>query len=84
VIGEVRGRGLMIGMELVEDRATKKPAKAARRGRGHRAFHNGLLLLTCGQSAVRFMPPLHDRRARGGRGGGRSSSATLDEVLAAA
>ena len=57
-IGDVRGKGLMIGMELVEDRATKAPAASLCDAVVHRAFHNGLLLLTCGVSTVRFMPPL--------------------------
>jgi len=55
-IGEVRGRGLMIGMELVE--ADRSPAKALCDALTTRAFHNGLLLLSCGASTVRFMPPL--------------------------
>jgi 4-aminobutyrate aminotransferase len=58
VIGEVRGRGLMIGVELVEDRASKRPAPAISEGLIRQAFQNGLLLLTCGVSTVRFMPPL--------------------------
>ena len=58
VIGEVRGKGLMIGMELVQDRAGKTPAKALCDAVITRAFHNGLLLLSCGASTVRFMPPL--------------------------
>jgi len=58
VIGEVRGRGLMLGMELVEDRAAKVPARNLCDAVIHRAFHNGLLLLSCGASTVRFMPPL--------------------------
>jgi 4-aminobutyrate aminotransferase len=57
-IGEVRGKGLMIGMELVEDRATKVPAAKLCEAVIRRAFHNGLLLLSCGQSTIRFMPPL--------------------------
>jgi len=57
-IGEVRGRGLMIGMELVEDRASRRPARRLAEAVLHRAFHNGMLLLTCGASTVRFMPPL--------------------------
>ncbi len=57
-IGEVRGKGLMIGMELVLDRMTKEPAKALCETVITRAFHNGLLLLSCGASTVRFMPPL--------------------------
>jgi 4-aminobutyrate aminotransferase len=55
-IGEVRGRGLMIGMELVEQ--DRSPAKALCDTLITRAFHNGLLLLSCGASTVRFMPPL--------------------------
>jgi 4-aminobutyrate aminotransferase len=57
-IGEVRGKGLMIGMELVKDRTTRAPAKALCEAVLTRAFHNGLLLLSCGQSTVRFIPPL--------------------------
>jgi 4-aminobutyrate aminotransferase len=58
VIGEIRGRGLMIGMELVTDRAAKTPARKLCDALITRAFHNGLILLSCGQSTVRFMPPL--------------------------
>jgi 4-aminobutyrate aminotransferase len=58
VIGEIRGKGLMIGMELVTDRASKTPAKKLCDALITRAFHNGLILLSCGQSTVRFMPPL--------------------------
>jgi 4-aminobutyrate aminotransferase len=58
VIGEVRGKGLMIGLELVTDRSTKEPARKLCDAVLHRAFHNGLILLSCGASTVRFMPPL--------------------------
>jgi len=58
VIGEVRGKGLMIGMELVIDQAMKTPAKSLCDALVTRAYHNGLILLSCGQSTVRFMPPL--------------------------
>jgi 4-aminobutyrate aminotransferase len=57
-IGDVRGKGLMIGMELVESRATRVPARALCEAVLTRAYHNGLLLLSCGQSTVRFIPPL--------------------------
>jgi 4-aminobutyrate aminotransferase len=57
-IGDVRGKGLMIGMELVKDRSTREPARALCEAVLTRAFHNGLLLLSCGQSTVRFIPPL--------------------------
>ena len=62
VIGEIRGKGLMIGMELVSD-ARKTPAKALCDALITRAYHNGLILLSCGQSTVRFMPPLMIREA---------------------
>ncbi|HUX72572.1 MAG TPA: acetyl ornithine aminotransferase family protein [Steroidobacteraceae bacterium] len=58
VIGEVRGKGLMIGMELVTDKASKTPARALCETLLNRAFQNGLLLLSCGASTLRFMPPL--------------------------
>jgi 4-aminobutyrate aminotransferase len=57
-IAEVRGRGLMIGMEVVADRATLRPAPDLVDAVIDRAFHNGLLLLSCGKSTLRFMPPL--------------------------
>jgi len=58
VIGEVRGKGLMIGMELVTDKTAKTPAKKLCDALVTRAYHNGLILLSCGQSTLRFMPPL--------------------------
>lgn len=58
VIGEVRGKGLMIGMELITDRASRKPAAELCDRLVTRAYHNGLMLLSCGKSTVRFMPPL--------------------------
>ncbi|HKV65208.1 MAG TPA: acetyl ornithine aminotransferase family protein [Rhodanobacteraceae bacterium] len=57
-IGEVRGKGLFIGMELIENDGKKTPASALCEAVITRAFHNGLLLLSCGASTVRFMPPL--------------------------
>jgi 4-aminobutyrate aminotransferase len=57
-IGEVRGKGLMIGMELVTDRASRAPAKKLCEAVLTRAYHHGLLLLSCGASTVRFIPPL--------------------------
>ena len=62
-IGEVRGKGLMIGMELVTDRASRTPAKKLCEAVLTRAFHHGLLLLSCGVSTVRFIPPLMISRA---------------------
>jgi 4-aminobutyrate aminotransferase len=57
-IGHIRGKGLMLGVELVEDRTGKVPAAKLTDAVIRRAFHNGLLLLSCGQSTIRFMPPL--------------------------
>jgi 4-aminobutyrate aminotransferase len=58
VIGEVRGRGLMIGIELVLDPVSKAPAKKLCEELITRAFHQGLILLSCGASTIRLMPPL--------------------------
>jgi 4-aminobutyrate aminotransferase len=62
-IGDVRGKGLMIGMELVTDRTSRAPAKKLCDAVLTRAFHHGLLLLSCGASTVRFIPPLMIERA---------------------
>ncbi len=58
IIGDVRGRGLMIGVELVRDRTTKEPAVSQRNSVIQECFQKGLLLLGCGTSTVRFCPPL--------------------------
>ncbi|MBM4004701.1 MAG: acetyl ornithine aminotransferase family protein [Planctomycetes bacterium] len=58
LIGDVRGIGLMIGMELVRDRATKLPVPDVRERLIQACFQRGLLLLGCGASTVRFCPPL--------------------------
>ena len=50
VIGEVRGKGLMIGMELVSDRASREPAKELCHAVITCAFHQGLLLLSVGRA----------------------------------
>ena len=58
MIGDVRGRGLMIGVEFVKDRATREPAPDIPHELVERAFKNGLLLLGAGKSALRLAPPL--------------------------
>ena len=58
VIGDIRGRGLMIGVELVKDRQTKARAKELRNGVVRRCFEKGLLILGCGANTVRWAPPL--------------------------
>ncbi|MGB9672960.1 MAG: acetyl ornithine aminotransferase family protein [Anaerolineales bacterium] len=57
-IGEVRGKGLMIGVEFVQDRSTKEHAERLRDLIVENAFRRGLLLLGCGKSTIRFAPPL--------------------------
>lgn len=57
-IGEVRGKGLFIGVELVESRACKTPAVELCERVLERGFHNGIVLLNCGTSTLRLMPPL--------------------------
>ena len=58
LVGHVRGRGLMIGIELVKNQETLEPDTEARHKVIERAFHQGLLILGCGESTVRLMPPL--------------------------
>jgi 4-aminobutyrate aminotransferase len=58
LIGDVRGRGLMIGVELVRDRQTKERATNERDAVVNGAFARGLLVLGAGKNAVRFSPPL--------------------------
>ncbi len=57
-VGEIRGKGLMIGIELVKSRKTREPDPEARAKVVERAFEHGLLILGCGESTVRLMPPL--------------------------
>jgi 4-aminobutyrate aminotransferase len=58
VVGEVRGLGLMIAADLVEEQDRRTPAPALRDQIIQAAFHHGLILLGCGESALRFCPPL--------------------------
>lgn len=58
IIGDVRGKGLMIGIELVKDRATKEPVPAAMVRVETECFKRGLITLGCGQSTIRLSPPL--------------------------
>jgi 4-aminobutyrate aminotransferase len=58
IIGDVRGRGLMIGIELVKDRATKAPAAEMRDRVEVECFHRGLIIQGCGTSTIRLSPPL--------------------------
>ena len=58
LIGDVRGKGLMIGVELVRDRATKERATDECEAVVEAAFRRGVLLLSAGLNTVRFSPPL--------------------------
>ena len=63
-IGDVRGLGLMIGIELVKDKTTKEKAVAWRDLAVQRCFERGLLILGCGENTLRLMPPLIVSRAQ--------------------
>ncbi|HWA57246.1 MAG TPA: acetyl ornithine aminotransferase family protein [Gemmatimonadales bacterium] len=58
VVGDVRGRGLMIGIEFVKDRSSKEPYAEIIDRITEKAFAKGLLLLGCGKSTFRLAPPL--------------------------
>jgi 4-aminobutyrate aminotransferase len=57
-VGDVRGRGLMIGIELVQDKETREPAPLVRNRVEELAFERGLMVLGCGESSIRLCPPL--------------------------
>jgi 4-aminobutyrate aminotransferase len=57
-VGDVRGIGLMIGLEIVKDRAGREPAGELRLKIIQEAFRRGLLLIGCGKSTIRLAPPL--------------------------
>jgi 4-aminobutyrate aminotransferase len=58
VVGDVRGRGLMIGVEIVRDQRTKERAPDLRNKIVDLAFHKGLLILGAGENTLRLSPPL--------------------------
>jgi 4-aminobutyrate aminotransferase len=58
LVGDVRGRGLMIGIELVKDKTTREPAAALRNRVETLAFEKGLMILGCGETSLRLCPPL--------------------------
>jgi 4-aminobutyrate aminotransferase len=64
LIGDVRGKGLMIGVELVTDRVTKARAAAERDRIVDEAFSRGLLILGAGRNTLRLSPPLVLTRAQ--------------------
>lgn len=58
LIGDVRGKGLMIGVELVKDPVTKEKAIEERGRLIQACFEKGLLILGCGENVIRLIPPL--------------------------
>jgi 4-aminobutyrate aminotransferase len=58
IVGDVRGRGLMIGIEIVKDQKTREAAPQLRDHIVDLAFERGLLILGCGENSVRLAPPL--------------------------
>ncbi|HXX21995.1 MAG TPA: aminotransferase class III-fold pyridoxal phosphate-dependent enzyme, partial [Terriglobia bacterium] len=58
IVGDVRGRGLMIGVEIIKDKKTKEHAAAERDRIVQLAFERGILFLGAGPSTVRICPPL--------------------------
>jgi 4-aminobutyrate aminotransferase len=58
LIGDVRGKGLMIGIEIVKDKKTKEKAIEKRNAIIQGCFEKGLLILGCGENVVRLSPPL--------------------------
>jgi len=58
MVGDVRGRGLMIGVELVKNKETREPATEVRNRIETLAFERGLMVLGCGETTLRLSPPL--------------------------
>jgi 4-aminobutyrate aminotransferase len=58
LVGDVRGRGLMIGVDIVKDKTTKEHGAAERDLIIEKAFEHGILFLGCGPSSIRLCPPL--------------------------
>lgn len=58
IVGDVRGKGLMIGMEIVEDKESKKPAPQKVTDIIMRSWKRGINVISCGASTIRVAPPL--------------------------
>jgi 4-aminobutyrate aminotransferase len=57
-VGDIRGLGLMIGLDIVKDRTTRRPDPDRRLRIIQEAFRRGLILIGCGKSTIRLAPPL--------------------------
>jgi 4-aminobutyrate aminotransferase len=78
IIGDVRGRGLMIGVELVRDRTTKERATDERNKVVDECFKRGLLVLGAGRNSIRLSPPLVLTRAQA-----KTAVGILDQAIGA-
>ncbi|MGH9174170.1 MAG: aminotransferase class III-fold pyridoxal phosphate-dependent enzyme, partial [Vicinamibacterales bacterium] len=78
LIGDVRGTGLMIGIELVRDRQTKERASTERDRLVEECFTRGLLVLGAGRNTLRLSPPLILTKAQAD-----TAVRIIDESLAA-
>ena len=58
IMGDVRGKGLMVGVEFVKDPETKEPAAQEVEDITNKCFKRGLAIITAGKSSMRFAPPL--------------------------
>ncbi|MBD3173147.1 acetyl ornithine aminotransferase family protein [Candidatus Bathyarchaeota archaeon] len=58
MIGDVRGKGLMVGVEIVKDKDTKEVAPKETSEIMMECFRNGLAIVNCGVNVIRWMPPL--------------------------
>ena len=58
IVGDMRGKGLMVGIEFVRDQKTKERAPELRDNVIHAAFQKGLLVLGAGENTLRLAPPL--------------------------
>ena len=58
IVGDVRGKGLMVGIEFVRDQKTKEKSPDLRNRLVDMAFHKGLLVLGAGENSMRLAPPL--------------------------
>ena len=58
IVGEVRGRGLMLAVEIVKDQQSREPAGEWRNQIELLAYERGLLVLGCGENSIRIAPPL--------------------------
>ena len=58
IVGDVRGLGLMIGIEMVRDQSTKERAPELRDRLEHMCFERGVLVLGAGPNSLRICPPL--------------------------